>query len=100
MTDIKIKSTNVAGKVPHVSDIDDSELAMNTADGKLFLKRSDAGVDSIVEIGKTEIVDDLSSSDASKALSAAQGRVLSERIDTLSADNGVSMALALSIALG
>jgi hypothetical protein len=100
MTDIKIKSSNVAGKVPHVSDIDGPELAMNTADGKLFLKKSKAGVDTIVEIGKTDVVDDLSSSDGTKALSAAQGRVLNERIDSLSADNGASMAIALSIALG
>lgn len=47
---IKIKRSAVPGKVPTVGDLQLSELAVNTYDGKLFLKK-DNGAESIVEIG-------------------------------------------------
>lgn len=48
---IKLKSSSVPGKVPTVQDLALRELAVNVADGKLFLKKSSSGVESIVEIG-------------------------------------------------
>ena len=40
------------GKQPTVASLEDGELAINTVDGKLFLKKTDvAGVSSIVEVG-------------------------------------------------
>lgn len=45
------KRSAVAGKVPAVADIQLGELAINTTDGKLYLKRSVGGVESIVRIG-------------------------------------------------
>lgn len=48
---IKIKRSAVAAKVPAISDLALGELAMNTTDGKLFMKKSLSGVESIVEIG-------------------------------------------------
>lgn len=47
---IKVKRSAVAGKVPLTTDIDLGELAINTYDGKLFLKKNN-GADSIVEVG-------------------------------------------------
>lgn len=49
MTYIKFKRSAVAGKVPSVSDIDLGELAINTFDGKLFIKK-DNGTQSIVDL--------------------------------------------------
>lgn len=47
---LKIKRSAVASKVPLVGDLQLGELAVNTYDGKLFLKK-DNGTASIVEIG-------------------------------------------------
>lgn len=47
---VKLKRSAVANKVPTTSDLDLGELAINTYDGKLFLKK-DNGTASIVEIG-------------------------------------------------
>lgn len=46
---IKIKRSNVPDKTPLVSDIDFGELAVNTYDGKLFVKKDD-GVVSVVAL--------------------------------------------------
>lgn len=48
---IKLKSSAVAGKIPTTSDLQLRELAVNTTDGKLYLKKSVSGVESIVEVG-------------------------------------------------
>ena len=48
---ILIKRSAVAAKVPLVSDLALGELALNTTDGKLFMKKSDSGVESIVQVG-------------------------------------------------
>ena len=45
---IKLKRSNVAGTIPSPSSLDLGELALNTADGKAFMKKSDGNV---IEIG-------------------------------------------------
>ena len=47
---IKIKRSDVPGRIPTTSDLDLGELAVNTHDGKLYLKKND-GTASIVEVG-------------------------------------------------
>lgn len=47
---IKLKRSAVASKVPTTADLELGELAVNTYDGKLFIKK-DNGTASIVEIG-------------------------------------------------
>jgi hypothetical protein len=47
---IKVKRSNLVGKAPVVGDLELGELAINTFDGKLFLKK-DNGTASIVEVG-------------------------------------------------
>ena len=37
---IKLKRTAVSGKIPSTSNLELGELAMNTYDGRLFLKKS------------------------------------------------------------
>ena len=50
MADIKFKRSAVPGKVPLTTDLELGQLAINTSDGKLFIKK-DNGTASIVEIG-------------------------------------------------
>ena len=47
---IKIKRSAVPSKVPLTADIELGELAINTYDGKLYLKKDD-GATSVVEVG-------------------------------------------------
>jgi hypothetical protein len=50
-TNIKLKSSSLTGKTPTLSDLSLRELAVNTADGKLFLRRGDgSGTDKIIDV--------------------------------------------------
>ena len=54
---IQIKRSTVPGKMPTTAQIDLGELAINTRDGKLFLKRDNGnGTYTIVEIGSPQAV--------------------------------------------
>jgi len=50
MPQVLIKRSSVAGKVPTTTDLVSGELGMNTTDGKLYFKKTAAGVDTVVEI--------------------------------------------------
>ena len=52
---IKLKRSAVAGKAPLPADLELGELAVNTHDGKLYLKQ-DSGTPAIVEIGPVRSV--------------------------------------------
>ena len=52
---IKVKRSAVAGKVPAVGDLQLGELAINTYDGKLFLKKNAGGNETIVDVTSSEI---------------------------------------------
>ena len=55
MTDlIRHKRSSTAGAVPTAGQLQDGELAINTADGKAFMKRDDGAV---VEIGGCRNID-------------------------------------------
>ena len=47
---IRMKRSAIATKVPTTAQLDLGELAINTRDGKLFLKRAD-GSEEIIEVG-------------------------------------------------
>ena len=47
---IRLKRSAIATKVPTLAQLDLGELAINTRDGKLFLKRAD-GSEEIIEVG-------------------------------------------------
>jgi hypothetical protein len=50
-TNIKLKSSALSGKTPTLSDLSLRELAVNTADGKLFLRRGDGSAsDKIIDV--------------------------------------------------
>lgn len=50
---IRHKRSSTAGAVPTAGQLQDGELAMNTADAKLFMKRADGAV---VEIGGGSVI--------------------------------------------
>ena len=41
---IKHKRSNSSGAVPNPSDLEDGEIALNTADGEIFFKKQDGTV--------------------------------------------------------
>ena len=52
---IRLKRSATAGKTPVSADLDLGELAVNTYDGKLYLRKND-GTDAIVEVGPVRSV--------------------------------------------
>ena len=50
MSKILIKRSAVAGKVPATGDLDYGELAMNTADGKIYFKKTVDGQGVVADI--------------------------------------------------
>jgi hypothetical protein len=52
---IKMKQSAVASKVPLTTDLSLGELAINTNDGKLFLKKNVSSVESIVEVSADKL---------------------------------------------
>ena len=51
---VRLKRSAVAGKIPLVGDLELCELAINTRDGKVYIKKNDGTTDSIVEVGAVE----------------------------------------------
>jgi hypothetical protein len=51
-SNVKMKMSDVPGKVPTLEDLDFGEIAINTSDGLMFFRRRDVnGVDTIVIVG-------------------------------------------------
>lgn len=69
-TTIKLKASSVQGQAPTTSNLELRELAINTYDGKLYVKKSVSGTESVVDLHQRSV------------------------------DEAVSNALALAIALG
>ena len=59
-TSIKLKSSAVAGQAPSLANLDLRELAINTTDGKLFVRQgTGVGGDTIVDLRQRSIDDAL-----------------------------------------
>jgi hypothetical protein len=52
-----VKRTTVAGRVPTTAQLAAGELAVNVTDGKLYLKKTTGGVDSIVDVTSAALTD-------------------------------------------
>lgn len=52
-----VKRTTVAGRVPTTAQLAAGELAINVTDGKLYLKKSTSGVESIVDVTSAALTD-------------------------------------------
>lgn len=56
---IKLKRSAVAGKAPSTNDIELGEVAINTTDGRVYIKKEQGGVASIVDItAQADVPDD------------------------------------------
>ena len=53
---IKLKRSSVSGNVPTTAQLDLGELAINTYDGKIFIKK-DNGTASVVQVGTNSLLD-------------------------------------------
>lgn len=59
-TSIKLKSSSVAGQSPSLANLDLRELAINTADAKLYVRQgTGAGTDTIIDLRQRSIDDAL-----------------------------------------
>ena len=52
-----VKRTTVAGRVPTTAQLEIGELAVNVTDGKLYLKKTTSGVESIVDVTSAALTD-------------------------------------------
>lgn len=75
---VKLKRSAVAGKVPSTTDLALGELALNTYDGKAYIKKDD-GAESVVEIG------------GAKAKILTTARVIDEDIVGVAGENMLSI---------
>ena len=50
---IRLKRSSVPGRVPTTTQLDLGELALNTNDGKLYLKQDVSGVQSVIAVGES-----------------------------------------------
>lgn len=88
---IQVKRSAVAGKVPTTSDLALGELAINTYDGKLYLKKDD-GTQTVVEVGgggggSGDVVGPASSTDnAITRFDGTTGKLIQNSTATLSDD--------------
>ena len=58
-TVVKIKQSSVAGKVPSASDLQQGELALNTADVKLYSKNGSGQVITLASGAETAVTETL-----------------------------------------
>jgi hypothetical protein len=95
---IKVKRSAVASKVPTTGDLQLGELAINTYDGKLFLKK-DNGTASIVEVGASGL-GTMSTQNANSV--SITGGSITGITDIIVSDGGtgVSSFTAYSVLLG
>ena len=77
---VKLKRSAVEGKVPSTTDLALGELALNTFDGKAYIKKSANGTDEVVEIGAT-----------CTPMVLATKRVIDEDVVVASGDNILSI---------
>jgi len=80
---IKHIRSAVAGRSPTTSQLELGELAINTTDGKVFIKKSVSGTESIVEIGA-------GGGGSSQAVIFQSQQTISSNITLASGYNGVS----------
>jgi hypothetical protein len=77
---VKLKRSAVEGKIPTTSDLQLGELALNTFDGKAYIKKSANGTDEVIEIGS-----------ASTPMVLATKQVITEDISVASGENILSI---------
>lgn len=52
---IKLKRSAIPGKIPEAEQLQLGEVAINTHDGRVYIKQEQSGVESVVEVGRRDI---------------------------------------------
>ena len=88
---IKLKRSSTSGRIPTTSDLALGEVAINTYDGKMYIKKNVGGTESIVEIGGSSGT----VTDAFKtiAVSGQTSVVADSATDTLTLVAGTNMSI-------
>jgi hypothetical protein len=89
---IRLKRSAVPGRIPSVEQLELGEIALNTYDGKLFLKQNVDGSEQIINVGETASLADTASFAVDALFATSAGNA-----DTASyADFSVSSSFALT----
>ena len=56
ITNIKLRRSATASAIPTTANLDLGEIALNTYDGKAYMKKDVSGTESVVEIGSSAAV--------------------------------------------
>lgn len=54
---LRIKRSAIPGRIPEIGSLDLGEIALNTYDGKLYIKKTQGAISTIVDIGAAEVTD-------------------------------------------
>jgi hypothetical protein len=95
MSTVKLKRSATANKVPLTTDLELGELAINTNDGKLFLKRNN-GADSIREIGAVTVEKNGTAVATRRNVNFIEGTNITLTIADDSANDEVDITIAAS----
>ena len=103
-TNIKLKKSSIAGRIPSTSDLDYGELAINYADGKLFYKNSSNQIKSFIDSAAVQsLIDNVSTggggTDSASVISLILSTVDSDYIALREADvnGGLDSAAVLNL---
>jgi hypothetical protein len=95
---IELKRSSVPGKVPSTTDLALGELAINTYDGKLFLKKNVSGTETIVDISSGGGTGSISASYATTASFASTASFLLGSVaNAVSASFATTASYALNV---
>ncbi len=90
--DIKLKRSSVPGKIPTTSSLELGELALNTYDGKVYMKKQVGNVQSVIEVGSSGS----SSVTASYAINAGTAQTSSYSFNAVSSSYALTASFALN----
>jgi len=97
---IKLKNSQVTGRIPVANDLAIGEVALNTADGKLYTKHSDESI-KLISPSKTDL--DLNNvdntSDVNKPVSTAQATAIALKADVDTTYTKVETDAAIATAI-
>ena len=72
MSSIKLKRSSIQGRVPTTSNLELGELAINTYDGKIFIKKNQGGTETVVDLTNASNLDGLQAADFLRSNQADQ----------------------------
>lgn len=90
---IKLKRSAVPGKAPQTGDLDLGELALNTYDGKAYIKKSADGVESIVEVGSNAQPELLTASQVITMDTVIESGRNALSIETVEVEDGIEVTI-------